>query len=157
LKVMGASLAFAGLAACAQAPNEKIVPYVRMPEEIVPGKPLFFATAMPLGSAAIGLLVENHMGRPTKIEGNPDHPASLGATDIFAQASILTLYDPDRSQSTTYLGEIRSWPAFLGALSTALAGERARGGAGLRILTETINSPTLASQMKGVMAAFPAA
>ena len=81
------------------------MPYVRPPEEIVPGKPLFFATAMTLGGTGVGLLVESHMGRPTKIEGNPDHPASLGATDLFHQASILTLYDPDRSQTVTYLGQ----------------------------------------------------
>ena len=91
LRVMGASLAFGGLSACMREPAEKIVPYVRAPEEIVPGKPLFFATAMTLGGFAKGLLVESHMGRPTKVEGNPQHPASLGATDVFAQASVLTL------------------------------------------------------------------
>src|SRR5437868_2255994 len=113
LKLMGASLALAGLSACTQSPKEKIVPYVRAPEEIVPGKPLFFATAMPFAGAALGLLVESHMGRPTKVEGNPDHPASLGATDLAAQASVLNLYDPDRAQTITYLGEIRPWPSFL--------------------------------------------
>ena len=74
------------------------------PRDIVPGKPLFFATTMAFAGTAVGLLVESHMGRPTKIEGNPDHPASLGATSIYHQASILTLYDPDRSQSVTYRG-----------------------------------------------------
>ena len=100
LKLMSASLALAGLgvAGCTNQPREKIYPHVRAPEEIVPGKPLFYATAMPLGGFAQGVLVESHQGRPTKIEGNPDHPASLGSTDVFAQASILTLYDPDRSQ-----------------------------------------------------------
>ena len=96
LKLMGASLALAGVTACTRQPAEKIVPYVRQPEEIVPGKPLFFATAMPLGGVATGLLVESHEGRPTKIEGNPLHPGSLGATDVFAQAAVLGLYDPDR-------------------------------------------------------------
>ena len=91
---MGASLALAGVTACTRQPAEKIVPYVRQPEEIIPGKPLFFATAMPLGGVATGLLVESHEGRPTKVEGNPDHPASLGATDVFAQAAVLGLYDP---------------------------------------------------------------
>src|SRR5436190_12308533 len=89
LKFMAASAALAGLTACTKLPPEKIVPYVRAPEEIVPGKPLFYATAMPFGEAAIGVLAESHMGRPTKIEGNPDHPGSLGVTDVFAQASIL--------------------------------------------------------------------
>ena len=93
---MGASLALAGVTACTRQPPEKIVPYVRQPEEIVPGRPLFFATAMTLGGVATGLLVESHEGRPTKIEGNPQHPGSLGATDIFAQAAVLGLYDPDR-------------------------------------------------------------
>src|SRR5579883_562344 len=85
LKLMGASAALAGLSACTKLPTQKIVPYVRPPEEVVPGKPLFYATAMPLGGFAAGVLVESHMGRPTKVEGNPDHPASLGATDAFAQ------------------------------------------------------------------------
>jgi MoCo/4Fe-4S cofactor protein with predicted Tat translocation signal len=158
LKLMGASLALAGLTACYEPPPEqKIVPYVRPPEDIVPGKPLFYATSMPFAGSAMGLLVESHMGRPTKIEGNPDHPASLGATDVFAQASVLTLYDPDRSQTLTYLGEIRSWPAFLGAISLALEKERPRQGSGLRILTETVISPTFAEQVQSVITAFPSA
>src|SRR5918995_1958847 len=97
LKLMGASLALAGVSACTRQPDEIIVPYVRQPEEIIPGKPLFYATAMPFAGAGLGLLVESHEGRPTKIEGNPDHPASRGATDLFAQAAVLNLYDPDRS------------------------------------------------------------
>src|SRR5688572_2376247 len=101
LKLMSASMALAGLTACTVQPQELIVPYVRQPEEEIPGKPLFFATAMTLGGVGSGLLVESHEGRPTKIEGNPDHPASKGATDVFAQGSILTLYDPDRSQTIT--------------------------------------------------------
>src|SRR5262249_14035257 len=98
LKLMAASLALAGLEGCAGKPKETIVPYARAPEEVVTGKPLYFATAMTLAGSASGLLVESHEGRPTKIEGNPDHPASLGASDVFSQASLLTLYDPDRSQ-----------------------------------------------------------
>src|SRR5574342_843009 len=109
LQLMGASLALAGLSACTSQTDERIVPYVRAPEEIVPGKPLFFATAMPLGGYATGLLVESHEGRPTKVEGNPQHPASLGAADAFAQASVLGLYDPDRSQVVRNITEIRPW------------------------------------------------
>src|SRR5262245_62384098 len=116
LKLMGASLTLAGVSACTRQPAEAIVPYVRQPEELVPGKPLFFATAMPFSGAGMGLLVENHEGRPTKIEGNHDHPSSRGATDLFAQASILGLYDPDRSQTLTNLGEIRPFSAFANAL-----------------------------------------
>lgn len=157
IKLMGASLALAGLTACAHRPPETIVPYVRPPEEIVPGKPLFFATAMTLGGTATGLLVESHMGRPTKIEGNTQHPASLGATDAFAQASILSLYDPDRSQTINYLGEISSWAAFLGAMRTELDAQRQKQGAGLRILSETVISPTLAEQMRALLTSLPAA
>ena len=91
---MSASLALAGVSACTRQPNEELVPYVRQPEELVPGKPLFYATAMPFAGSGVGLLVESHEGRPTKIEGNPDHPSSRGATDLFAQAAILGLYDP---------------------------------------------------------------
>ena len=99
LKLMGASLMLAGVSACTRQPVEHVVPYVQQPEELVPGKPLFFATAMPMGGAGVGLLVESHEGRPTKIEGNRDHPISQGASDLFAQAAILGLYDPDRSQA----------------------------------------------------------
>ncbi len=94
LQLMGASLALAGLSACTKQPPEPIVAYVRQPEEVIPGKPLFFATAVTLSGVATGVLVESHLGRPTKVEGNPDHPASLGAADAFAQASVLSLYDP---------------------------------------------------------------
>src|SRR5215475_8629485 len=94
LRLMGASLALAGLTACTRQPAETIVPYVHPPIGITPGEPLYFATAMPMSGAAEGLLVESHEGRPTKIEGNPNHPASLGATSVFAQASVLTLYNP---------------------------------------------------------------
>jgi len=155
LKLMGASLALAGLGACTRQPIEKIVPYVRQPEEIVPGKPLFFATAMQLGGYASGILVESHEGRPTKIEGNPDHPASLGATSIFGQAAILDLYDPDRSQAVTHEGEPGTWEAFLSQMNDALLQQRAGQGAGLRILTGTVTSPTLASQIQQLLGKFP--
>ncbi len=155
LHLMGASLALAGLSGCTRQPTETIVPYVRQPEEIVPGKPLYFATAMTLGSTALPILVESHMGRPTKVEGNPEHPASLGATDVYAQASVLTLYDPDRSQTLTYLNEVRPWTAFLGAMRGQLAIQKTTQGAGLRILTETVVSPTLAAQLESLMTAFP--
>src|SRR5438034_9118764 len=103
LKLMGASLALAGLTGCTRQPRETIMPYVRAPEEIVPGQPLFFASAMPLGGMAKGVLVESHMVRPTKIEGNPEHPSSLGANEQFTESAVLTLYDPDRSQTLTHL------------------------------------------------------
>ena len=156
-KFGGVSLALAGLTACTRQPAEKIVPYVRQPEEIVPGKPLFFATAMTLGGYATGLLVESNMGRPTKAEGNPLHPASLGATDAFCQAALYGLYDPDRSQTVTYLEEIRSWPAFLSAMRNAVENAKEGKGRGLRILTETVGSPTLAAQLAALTTDLPEA
>lgn len=159
LKVMGASLALAGIggAACTVQPTETIVPYIEQPEELVPGKALFFATAMPLSGSAIGLLAKSNEGRPTKLEGNPEHPASLGATDVYAQAAILDLYDPDRLQNLTFRNEIRPWSTFVGDMRRILDSERPNGGAGVRILTETVTSPTLASQLQVFLKEFPAA
>jgi molybdopterin-containing oxidoreductase family iron-sulfur binding subunit len=157
-KLMGASLALAGLSGCTfRPPNETIVPYHRQPEEMIPGKPLFYATAMTLQGYATGLLVESHEGRPTKVEGNLDHPASLGATDIFAQASVLTLYDPDRSRTVMHQGQIRTWSAFLAEFRNSLAVLRKQQGAGIRILTETVTSPTLAAQLRNLLQDFPKA
>jgi Fe-S-cluster-containing dehydrogenase component len=157
MKLMGASLALGGFSACTRQPMEAIVPYVRQPEDLVLGEPLYFATAMPLAGAATGLLVESHEGRPTKIEGNPAHPASLGSADVFSQAAILSLYDPDRAQTITHLGEIQSWAEFLGAVRAALTAQQALGGTGLRILTEAISSPTLAAQIRDLLTRFPMA
>ncbi len=159
LALMGASLALAGVSGCSvrPAPSRTMVPYVKAPEEIVPGKPLFYATAMTLGGRGAGLLVESHLGRPTKVEGNPQHPASLGATAPYHQASVLGLYDPDRSQTVTYLGKTSTWDDALAALHKALEAEKDRRGAGLRILGETIVSPTLASQVDAFLKVFPEA
>jgi len=157
LKITSATLALAGLTACTRQPAERIVPYVKQPEELVPGKPLFFATAMPLGGFAAGLLVESHEGHPTKIEGNPDHPMSLGATNVFHQASLLDLYDPDRSQAILNGGEISSWETFLSDLNDALRIQQTKGGGGLRILTETVASPTLYAQIQAILEKFPGA
>ncbi len=157
LKLMGASLAFAGLSACAYMPTERILPYVRQPEDLVPGQPLFFASAFNDGGFAEGIVVESHMGRPTKIEGNEQHPASLGATTASAQASILTLYDPDRSQTVLHLGDINTWIAFATEVNLIRADQQTRKGAGLRLLTETVTSPTLAAQIKSLLQQFPEA
>jgi molybdopterin-containing oxidoreductase family iron-sulfur binding subunit len=157
IKLMGASMALAGLSACSplNQPEEKVIPYVNKPDAVVPGLPLFFATAMPMSGYALGLLVRSNEGRPTKVEGNPDHPASLGATDTFAQASILTLYDPDRATGVTNGGAASSWEEFLNALNGALG--QASDGAGMRILTETVTSPTLIAQMQQLQQRFPQA
>jgi molybdopterin-containing oxidoreductase family iron-sulfur binding subunit len=167
LTLMAASLGLAGLNGCSPAPSpqERIVPYVRPPEQLVLGRPLYFATTMPLGCDALGLLVESHEGRPTKVEGNPDHPSSprppgspervkFGASDVFAQASILTLYDPERSPAVAHIGEDSTFDAFLAAFVQM---QRGRRDLKLRILTETITSPCLAWQLQLLLRAFPAA
>jgi molybdopterin-containing oxidoreductase family iron-sulfur binding subunit len=157
LKLMGASLAMAGMTGCTKQPLEPIVPYVRQPEEVIPGRPLFFATAFTLGGYASPILVESHLYRPTKIEGNEQHPASLGGTDIFAQASILGMYDPDRSQTIAYFGDVRTWGNFLEAIRGPLNAQKAVQGAGIRILTPTVSSPALADQLKSVLKLYPQA
>ncbi|MEO8130286.1 MAG: TAT-variant-translocated molybdopterin oxidoreductase, partial [Bryobacteraceae bacterium] len=157
LRLMGASIALAGVTGCTKQPKEVIVPYVRSPEEMVPGKPLFYATAMTFAGLATGVLAESHMGRPTKVEGNPEHPASLGATDAATQASILSLYDPDRSQIITRDGNISGWGDFIAAVSRARDAAGLKKGAGFRILTGTVTSPTLASQIQEFLTAFPQA
>src|SRR4051812_43389814 len=128
VKVMGASLALAGLGGCVIQPSEKIVPYVKAPVGILPGKPNYFATAMSLGGVATGLLVKSFDGRPVKIEGNPDHPGSKGATDILAQASLLGLYDPDRSQEVIFRGSPKTWQSFMTEIRAALDENRSDGG-----------------------------
>ena len=155
LKVMAASLAMAGAAACTKQPKELIVPYVRQPENVIPGLPLFYATAMPIGGYARGLIVESHLNRPTKVEGNPDHPASLGATGIFEQASVLNLYDPDRSESVLREGRLSTWSEFTGAFSTEAQAINLRKGEGLAILTGATTSPTLISQINAILAQSP--
>jgi molybdopterin-containing oxidoreductase family iron-sulfur binding subunit len=157
LKLAGASMALAGAAGCARQPQEHIVPYVKQPEELVPGQALHYATAMTLGGYATGLLVESHTGRPTKIEGNPNHPASLGATDAITQASVLTLYDPDRAQGIRQLGAIKPWEDFSAAMAKLVLDQGAKGGAGLRILTQTVTSPTLKDQLKALDFSLPEA
>src|SRR3984885_15012638 len=157
LKVMGASMALAGMTGCVKLPQEPIVPYVRQPEEVIPGRPMFYATAITLAGYASPLLVESHLGRPTKIECNEQHPASLGGTDIFAQASILGMYDPDRSQSVVSLGDQRSWQSFVSAIRGPLSAQKPLQGAGIRILTTTISSPTLADQLHSFLKVYPQA
>jgi MoCo/4Fe-4S cofactor protein with predicted Tat translocation signal len=157
LRLMGASIALAGAAACTRQPTEQIVPYVKAPEDLVPGKPLFFATAMPFAGTAVPVLVESHMGRPTKIEPNPEHPFTRGGTDLYAQASVLDLYDPDRSQTVMGSGEIRPWSELALALTSAGAGQKGSGGGGLRILSGAVTSPTLAAQIQALLTSMPQA
>ncbi|HZP23259.1 MAG TPA: TAT-variant-translocated molybdopterin oxidoreductase [Terriglobales bacterium] len=155
LKLMSASMALAGLSACVKQPLQPIIPYVRQPNEVVLGNPLFFASAMPFGAYASPVLVESHEGRPTKIEGNPEHPASLGGSCVFSQASILDMYDPDRAQTISYLGGLNTWSDYTVALRNGLNVQKAVNGAGLRILSAPTSSPTMAWLMDQVQAAFP--
>ncbi len=157
LQLMGASAALAGLSGCLSGPPDPIVPYVDQPEQVVPGKPLFFATAVPIRGYAEPVLVESHTGRPTKIEGNPAHPASRGATSAQAQAALLDLYDPDRSQTVRFRGGIATWQQFVEAMQAQRARWAATGGAGLRLLTGPVTSPTLAAQLASLLQQFPAA
>src|SRR5579862_4229062 len=148
LKFMGASMALAGISGCRSVfmDEEKIVPYVDQPEEMVLGKPLYFATAAPMNGCGVGILVESREGRPLKIEGNPGHPESQGSTTAMLQSEILNFYDPDRSQSVLNRGEISTWDVFYGEAAKMLADQKAKGGAGLSILTESVSSPLLAEQ-----------
>ena len=155
VKLMGGTLALAGLSGCVIQPAEKIVPYVRAEQDLLPGKPLFFATAVSLGGVATGLLAKSFDGRPIKVEGNPDHPGSLGATDVLAQASLMDMYDPDRSQEVSFRGAPKTWQNFMGTLRSAIDENRTDGGAGIRFLTQTVTSPTLINQFKGIAAELP--
>lgn len=157
LKLAAASLALAGISGCDRMPEQLLVPYVKQPDGMILGKPLFYATAMPFGADAIGLLVTSHEGRPTHVAGNPDHPSSLGGTDVIAQASVLDLYDPDRAETVTHLGEINVWEDFLAAARTLAESAGILNGAGFRILTGTVTSPTLATQIQTVLSQIPGA
>jgi MoCo/4Fe-4S cofactor protein with predicted Tat translocation signal len=143
LTLLGASLSLAGLASC-RRPVETIVPYVNAPEEIVPGIPRYYATTMPFGRSAYGLVVESHEGRPTKIEGNELYPDTRGKSSVRMQAAILGLYDPDRGQTVLHAGQSSTWADFVAAWGELEKKHAADGGAGLAVLTESFASPTRA-------------
>src|SRR5271170_5617203 len=155
LKVMGASLALAGLSGCTKQPDEPIYPYVKEPEDLVLGRPVYFASAMPFNTGAVPVLVKSDAYRPIKVDGNPDHPVNRGSSDPITQGSLLALYDPDRSQHVRNRGENREWAEFVQAFQTHLAVKKVDGGAGVYILTSTVTSPTLAGQIKQAQAAWP--
>jgi molybdopterin-containing oxidoreductase family iron-sulfur binding subunit len=157
LRYTAASLSLAGAGACSRSPQQTIVPYVHAPPQLTAGDPLYFATAAALGGAAQGFLVKSNYGRPTKIEGNPAHPGSLGATDIYAQAAVLDLWDPDRAQAVRHRGQEATWQNFVAALSARLSQIAVNAGTGLRILTETVTSPTLGNQLQALLERFPGA
>ena len=155
LKVMGASLALAGMAGCTKQPDEPIYPYIRQPEDLVLGKPNYFATAFPFPAGAVPLLVKSDQYRPIKIDGNPEHAYNRGSSDVFAQGALLDLYDPDRSQHVTWRGEQREWAEF--AIEFRNKVLSTKDGSGIYFLSSTVTSPTLARQWQAVQKAFPKA
>jgi len=155
LKLLASGVALS-LTSCGK-PVEEIVPYVEQPERLVPGVPLRFATTLDLAGFGRGVIVTSVEGRPIKIEGNPRHPASLGATDVFAEAAVLSLYDPDRSKAPRAAIDVASWDDFQGALRAQMDKESARGGAGIRIISGRATSPTLARQRDALLKKFPQA
>ena len=155
LKVMGASLALAGLAGCTKQPEELIYPYVKQPEDLILGKPMYFATAHPFSTGGVPLLVKSDEFRPVKIDGNPEHAYNQGSSDPYSQGTLLDLYDPDRSKRVTYRGEERSWAEFAEALRLKLAASK--DGTGIYFLSATITSPTLARQWQAAQKAWPKA
>ncbi len=132
-----------------------IYPYVKAPEDLLLGKPMYFATAFPFPTGAVPLLVKSDAFRPIKVDGNPEHPYNKGGSDPLTQATLLDLYDPDRSQHIVYRGETRTWAAFQAAWRSTLADKKSSGGTGVYFLSGTVTSPTLAAQWKKAQAVFP--
>ena len=155
LKLMGASMALAGMAGCTKQPDETIYPYVKQPEDLVLGKPMYFATAHPFSTGGVPLLVKSDEFRPIKIDGNPEHSYNRGGSDPYSQGTLLDLYDPDRSQHVVLRGENREWAEFAQEFRGKVAATR--DGTGIYFLSSMITSPTLARQWKAVQAAYPKA
>ncbi|MBS1710084.1 MAG: TAT-variant-translocated molybdopterin oxidoreductase, partial [Armatimonadetes bacterium] len=157
LKLMGAASALAGLGGCRSLilPQKKVVPFVKQPEDAVSGKTTQYATVYNLNGFGIGVLATAHDSRPTKLEGNPNHPSSLGGLDAQTMAQVVSLYDPDRLQLPKFKGEPTSWSDALAALRGALS--ESKNGAGFYLLTETVGSPTLAKQVQDFLKVYPAA
>jgi molybdopterin-containing oxidoreductase family iron-sulfur binding subunit len=155
LKFMGASAALAGLAGCTKQPDEPIYPYIKQPEDLILGKPNYFATAFPFVTGAVPLLVKSDQYRPIKIDGNPEHPYNQGSSDPFTQATLLDLYDPDRSQHVKFHDENREWAEFAVEFRNKVISTK--DGTGIYFLSETITSPTLARQWREVQAKYPKA
>jgi molybdopterin-containing oxidoreductase family iron-sulfur binding subunit len=153
MKLMGASMALAGLAGCTKQPDEPIYPYVKAPEDLVLGKSMYFATAHPFVTGAVPLLIKSDEFRPIKVDGNPDHAYNQGGSDPYSQGTLLGLYDPDRSKHVMYRGENREWAEFAEAFRGKVAATK--DGSGIYILSATVTSPTLARQWKAVQAAWP--
>jgi len=157
MKLMGASIALAGLTGCTKEPDQPIYPYVKQPEDLILGRPVYFATAHPFPMGSIPLLVKTDAYRPIKVDGNPDHPMNHGTSDAMTQGTLLGLYDPDRSRRVLYRGENRDFANFFAEFDAMLQSKVATGGEGLYILSSTVISPTLAAQWKSASAKYPKA
>jgi MoCo/4Fe-4S cofactor protein with predicted Tat translocation signal len=162
MTVMGASVALAGAIGCnpslKPASAKKVVPYVKQPEQMLPGVPLFFATAVAQQSGVgLGLIVKQTEGRPIKLEGNPNHPTSLGATGVTAQGTILALYDPDRAKETTFNGVSAGYDKFVTSMKDELEKQKGKQGAGIRFLTEPTTSPTFVKLFDELASRYPKA
>jgi molybdopterin-containing oxidoreductase family iron-sulfur binding subunit len=155
LKLLGASLALAGLDGCTRMPAEKILPYVNQPPELTPGIPVHYATSMVVDGFATGLIVEAHEGRPTKIEGNPEHPASLGAAGVLEQASVLQLYDPNRATRVRSGRTVSSWQAFAAAFAPARLRARVGQGERFALLLEPTSSPLVGDLLARLQTLYP--
>jgi molybdopterin-containing oxidoreductase family iron-sulfur binding subunit len=155
MKLMGASMALAGLAGCTKQPDEPIMPYIKQPEDLILGKPNYFASAHPFLTGSVPVLVKSDEYRPIKVDGNPEHPYNGGGSDVFTQGSLLDLYDPDRSQRVTHRGENSSWGEFAATFRDAVSATK--DGSGVYFLSATITSPTLARQWSEVQKAYPKA
>ena len=156
VSLVGASIALAGITGCVRKPDREILSYIDTPPEIVPGQALHYATSMTIDGYATGLIVETHEGRPTKVEGNPDHPASLGASGILEQASVLQLYDPHRAKVPRAGGRPTSLDAVRATLAPSSLSRRVGArGAGLRVLMEPTSSPLIASLLSEVRTRYP--
>jgi len=159
-KFMGASAVLAGAAAttgCIRKPKEEILPYAERPEDLIPGRPVFFSTAIPELGSVIGLMVESQEGRPTKIEGNPRHSGSQGAASVFAQASVLELYDPDRTRAPLEGEEVRDWTTTLDAVTKLVESYAAKQGQGLALVLRQVVSPTQQRQLAALRQRLPQA
>ncbi len=156
LQIMAAPMVLAALSGCGPEPDPRqLVPYVEQPPDLVPSVPRYYATAFTNAGYAEGVRLQHTMGRPVKVEGNPLHPASLGAASAPMQASLLSLYDPRRAQTILGGGQVQSWPGFVAALYARRQALLATGGKGLRLLTGTVTSPTLVEQATDLRRQFP--
>ena len=155
MKLMGASMALAGLAGCTKQPDEPIYPYVKAPEDLILGKPMYFATAHPFTTGAVPLLVKSDQFRPIKVDGNPEHAYNQGGSDPYTQGTLLALYDPDRSKHVSYRGEDREWPELVLEMRDAVAASK--DGTGIYFLSSLVTSPTLVRQVKEAQAKYPKA